>query len=103
MWVDGQDARELSKSFEGRIDLLITDVLMPRRSGRELAEGARAHRPGLAILFVSGHTGSERVSVEGTGGCVDFIQKPFSPQSLCGVVRRLLDTPRASRALSRSV
>jgi two-component system cell cycle sensor histidine kinase/response regulator CckA len=59
---DGLEGLELCKAHAGQIDLLLSDVLMPGLGGRELAAGALKMRPGLKILFMSGH--NEDIIVE---------------------------------------
>ena len=73
------------------IDLVVTDVVMPRLGGRELVERLRRERPAMGILFVSGY--SERVAelqVLIDEGC-EFLQKPFAPSTLVRRVRDVLD------------
>ena len=76
-----------------RIDLVLTDVVMPKMSGRELAHELEALQPGIKILFMSGYTDSviEHHGVLEEGA--NFIQKPFSPEDLAGKVRGVLDPP----------
>ena len=80
---------------ESRIDLLVTDVVMPEMSGRELArEIARSH-PGIPCLYVSGHP-AEAIAHHGVlDEGVDFLPKPFSNADLALAVRRALDKARA--------
>jgi signal transduction histidine kinase len=76
-----------------RIDLVLTDVVMPNVSGRELADRLEAIRPGTKVLFMSGYTDSviEHHGVLDAGS--EFIQKPFSPEELAAKVRAVLATP----------
>ena len=94
----GEEAMGLSRGYAGRIDVLLTDVVMPRMGGRELAELVRDERPHTRILFMSGYA---QVGFGGQGALppdAAFIQKPFSPSLLVARVRDLLDEPeRASR------
>ena len=87
---DGLDALELAARHAGDIDLLVTDVVMPRLGGRELASRLMAERPGLRVLFISGYTDDvdDLRELAGAGG--DFLQKPFGPEALVGRVRALL-------------
>lgn len=88
----GNDALRVEEGFSGRIDLLVTDVVMPGKSGRELAEQLLALRPELKVLFMSGYTDDAmlRHGVMSPGSA--FIQKPFALEELLGRVRSLLDT-----------
>jgi CheY-like chemotaxis protein len=87
----GEQALELLKTHQGRIHLLVTDVIMPGMSGPELADVARMSRPGLRVLYMSGYTDDAlgRHGLEGTA--VRFIQKPFTPLVLARSVRAILD------------
>jgi two-component system cell cycle sensor histidine kinase/response regulator CckA len=89
-------ALELERSHVGEIDLLLTDLVLPELSGRELAERLTARRPALKTLFVSGYPKDAL-----NGGTLEpgtaFLQKPLTPGSLAHKVRELLDAP--SRAL----
>ena len=85
---DGVEALALLEAHPA-IDLLLTDVVMPRMSGAELARRACAARPGLRTLFASGYTGDAIAERLDPG--VAFIQKPFSPASLLERVREVLD------------
>ncbi|MGH9672087.1 MAG: response regulator [Bryobacteraceae bacterium] len=87
---DGESAVALSDAYEGAIDLLLTDVVMPHMGGRELADELRRRRPGLKVLYVSGFTGEATVPQPRTGGDVAFLQKPFTRESLIVKMRELL-------------
>ena len=81
----------------GAWDLVITDVVMPGMSGRELADRVRDLRPGQRVLFISGYT-EDAVMRKGIDGAeVDFLQKPFTPDVLATRVAAALRTPAAGR------
>ncbi|MGA3176582.1 MAG: PAS domain S-box protein [Candidatus Acidiferrum sp.] len=88
---DPQHAEQLAVSYAGEIHLLLTDVVMPGTSGRELASRVSPHRPGIRVLFMSGYT----ENVITSGGMLEkglaFLQKPFSPAVLVEKVREVLN------------
>jgi signal transduction histidine kinase/ActR/RegA family two-component response regulator len=87
----GREALEIAARHEGSIDLLLTDVVMPHMSGRELAERLQSLRPGLRVLFISGYSDEavERHGVLAPGTA--FVQKPLQPDVLARTVREVLD------------
>jgi len=82
----------LADAHAGKIDLLITDVVMPEMNGRELAQQIQAMHPGIKVLFMSGYTADV---IANRGGVLDksvhFIQKPFYIHTLAEKVREVLD------------
>jgi two-component system sensor histidine kinase EvgS len=84
------EAMALAKNNSDKIDLLITDVVMPKMSGKELAERIKAFNPNIRVLFMSGYTADviARHGVLDRG--VHFIAKPFSMASLSNEVRKVL-------------
>ncbi|MCA8920858.1 MAG: response regulator [Planctomycetes bacterium] len=87
----GHEALELEGRHPGPIDLLLTDVLMPKMSGEELAVAFSARRPAVRVLFVSGYS-AEALPTQGAPLAVasDFLSKPYSVKELLLRVRRLL-------------
>jgi PAS domain S-box-containing protein len=75
------------------LHLLITDVVMPKMSGRELAEHALRERPDLKILYMSGYTDNAVLATDVLVSEMPFLQKPFSPEVLTRKVRQVLDAP----------
>jgi hypothetical protein len=88
------DALQLGKSERRRIHLLLTDVVMPDLSGRELATELRKLQPGIKVLFMSGYSDDAIVHHGVLDECGDFIQKPFSPDALAGKLRAVLGQPK---------
>ncbi len=88
---DGEEALAIAASFPGPIHAVITDVVMPNMSGRELAERLSPARPEARILFVSGYTEVVISQHGGLGPGAAFLQKPFTPSSLVQRLRELLD------------
>jgi len=85
-----EHAEEIATKFPREIHLLLTDVVMPGTSGRELAARIGARRPGIRVLYMSGYT----ENVITSGGMLEkglaFLQKPFSPAVLSQKVREVL-------------
>jgi two-component system, cell cycle sensor histidine kinase and response regulator CckA len=79
---DAEAAEALALAHPGRIDLLLTDVVMPRVSGRVLADRLSSHFPALRVLFMSGFTDDSLALSSATGAKRFFLQKPFTPEVL---------------------
>ena len=90
---DGSEALKLCTEHPGPLHLLLTDVVLPRLSGRELAERSAALRPGLRVLYISGYTGDMVLRHGVIESDVQFLSKPFTPKALAGKVREVLDSP----------
>jgi len=88
---NGEEGLRVCKEFYGAIDLLITDVVMPHMSGRELAEQLATIRPDTRVLYMSGFTDDAIVRHGVLDDGVFFIQKPFSPDALAIKARSVLD------------
>jgi two-component system cell cycle sensor histidine kinase/response regulator CckA len=97
--VEAGNPREALRAAErhaARIDLLLSDLIMPESDGEPLGDRLRRAHPDLRVLYISGYADEavvrHGVIVEGT----PFLQKPFTPLALSGKVREVLDAPRAS-------
>ena len=90
---DGLQALELAACTPGPIHLLITDVVMPRMGGRELATRLTAQRPDVRVLFSSGYTADAIVDQGVLAEGIDFLQKPYTTGGLSKRVREILDRP----------
>ena len=88
---DGVEALELAERYPGPIDLLLTDVVMPRMSGRDLAERLVALHGATKVLYTSGYTDGAIVDRGVLAPGTQFIQKPFSFAALTQKVRDVLD------------
>ena len=84
----GEEALSLAQANRDKIDLLMTDVLMPGMSGRELAEVLQSRDPGVRVLFLSGRA-EGRQSVAHTETA--FLQKPFTVDAVSKKIREVLD------------
>jgi two-component system, cell cycle sensor histidine kinase and response regulator CckA len=84
----------LSRRQPGRIDLLLTDVVMPGVSGTELARRLAQDRPNLVTLFMSGYT-DDTIAAAGPISPGLLLEKPFSADTLAAKVAEVLDTRRA--------
>ncbi len=88
---DATAALRIVERHGGTIHLLVTDVVMPGLSGRELADKLAAQRPGIRVLYMSGYPGDAVVEHGSLPAGSAFLQKPFSPDSLARKVRDVLD------------
>src|SRR5207253_8969627 len=86
----GDEALALAHRHERPVDLLITDVVMPRMSGRQLADQLKSWQPGLRVLFVSGYTVHILEQPESPEEEPAFLQKPFTPDVLLRKMREVL-------------
>ena len=90
---DGDEGLHLCTAYDGPIDLLLTDVVMPGLSGPEMAQRIQPMYPAIKVVYMSGYAsdamGDHGVLAPGTA----FLQKPFTPDILIGKVRETLDTP----------
>jgi CheY-like chemotaxis protein len=87
----GAEALDKCRQHQGPIHLMLTDVVMPQMSGRELAEHAAPMRPEMRVLYMSGYTDDAIVHHGVLDEGVAFIEKPFTPNSLAHKVRAALD------------
>lgn len=88
---NGMAALTLVETLADPIDLLLTDVVMPNMSGRELAEQLQAKQPGLKVLYMSGYTDDAVVRHGVLTAEMELLQKPFSPSTLASKVRTAID------------
>jgi two-component system cell cycle sensor histidine kinase/response regulator CckA len=91
----GKQAMQWMAEHEGKIDLLLTDLIMPEMSGRQVAEEAHKLQPEMKVLFMSGYTDDAVVRHGLVSGETAFLQKPFTPLSMGAKVREALDGAKA--------
>jgi CheY-like chemotaxis protein len=84
-------ALDLLSLSEESVDLLLTDVVLPRMDGYELARVARAVRPSLSVLYMSGYADSPRLRDAALRSGIDLIEKPFTSGAVSARVRAILD------------
>jgi two-component system, cell cycle sensor histidine kinase and response regulator CckA len=94
---DPLEARRIAEGFRGKIHLLITDVVMPKVSGRELAEQVTRRRPQIKVIYMSGYTDTAIVNSGILQKEVAFLQKPFTPGVLTLKVREVLEANGRTR------
>ncbi|MGA7240910.1 MAG: PAS domain S-box protein [Bryobacteraceae bacterium] len=90
---DGAAALTLVRGYKGDIDVLVTDVIMPGMSGKDLADRIRDLRPKLLVLFISGYTADVLARRGVLQEDVAYLPKPFSADSLVAKIRELLSKP----------
>ncbi len=83
---------ETAKSYPGTIDLLLTDVIMPKMNGKDLYEFLKRDRHGLKVLFMSGYTNNVIAHHGILDEDINFLQKPFTMTSLSQKVRKVLES-----------
>ena len=88
---NGRAALDIVAKHHGPIQLLLTDVVMPEMSGRQLADQLTSQRPEIKVLFVSGYTDDSVVRHGVLEAGIAYLQKPFTPDSLARKVRAVLD------------
>jgi CheY-like chemotaxis protein len=92
----GEEALQIVRRAGERLDMVVTDVVMPGLSGREVVDELRRHQPDIPALFVSGYT-QDAIAQRGViDSGVEFLPKPFTPSSLLARVRAMLDTGRSA-------
>jgi PAS domain S-box-containing protein len=87
------EASVIAERHSGPIHVMVTDVVMPRMSGRALAEQLAPLRPEMQVLYISGYTDNAMLRHGVMEEGLPFLQKPFPPEALAAKVRTLLDAP----------
>jgi YesN/AraC family two-component response regulator len=93
---NGNSALALAQEYKGTIHAVITDVVMPGLSGRELAEQIGRMRPGVKVLYMSGYTDQSAFRNGILDKGAELLQKPFGMSTLASKLREILSSERAS-------
>jgi signal transduction histidine kinase/ActR/RegA family two-component response regulator len=100
---DGKEALAVAALLKERVDLLVSDVVMPGMTGGEVAKRLRERWPGLKVLFISGYTDDLIVRNATSAKDAGFLQKPFASSTLTAKVREILDSmPAGSESPSQT-
>jgi len=91
---NAEDASLVHDRFDGTIDALVTDVVMPGKTGLELARHLTTVRPALKVLYMSGYAPNAPQLALAADNGVSFLQKPITPPQLLSMLRDVLDRPR---------
>jgi PAS domain S-box-containing protein len=95
------EAISIARHLTHRIDLMVTDIVMPGMSGRQLAELLASTHPDMKVLFMSGYTDDSILQHGVLNPGTAFLQKPFTPASLARKVREVLESPLTAAAGAR--
>jgi len=87
---NGEEAVKVARDYQGQVDLMITDVVMPHMGGVQLAEQLAGHRPQMKVLFVSGYAEKTVLQHGAIDVAAHFLQKPFSLKLLARKIREVL-------------
>jgi two-component system, cell cycle sensor histidine kinase and response regulator CckA len=100
-----EDAQDAMKVYEGRkraIDLVMTDMVLPGRSGQQLGEDLRKHSPEVVVLVTSGY-GNAEYELEAPESRTYFLAKPYSRRTLLDKIEKILATVSLARAAGQAV
>ena len=89
---DGDEALLMWDRYSGTIDVVVTDVVMPNMSGKQLVERLRSLKPDLKVIYMSGYDSSILAAGNKFGSNATFLQKPFRPAELSQTVREVLQS-----------
>jgi signal transduction histidine kinase/ligand-binding sensor domain-containing protein/CheY-like chemotaxis protein len=92
----GEEALVIAREHGAEIQLVLTDVVMPKMGGRELVEQLRKARPAIRVLYMSGYTAASIDEQDVVEPGTSFLRKPFALAEMLGKVREVLDATRAA-------
>ncbi len=98
--VDGDDALRKIESLDGRIDLLLSDVVMPNRTGPELVQRMRERYPNIPVVFMTGFASAEEFAGDAVPAHSGVLHKPFALRALRTMVREAIDAAQRGAAAS---
>ncbi|GAB4238531.1 MAG: hypothetical protein OHK0028_16160 [Deltaproteobacteria bacterium] len=91
---DGEAAVAVLRESRSPVDLVVTDVIMPKMGGKELSDWIAANRPGIKVLFVSGYVDNDFLRERSFGKAGGYLQKPFTQEELLRAMQKVLDRER---------
>ncbi len=100
---DGDEAISTITQFVGRIDVLLTDVILPGKNGKQVAEEVLQRRPEMKVAYMSGYTPNAIVHCGALDEGVNFLQKPFTGAQLIALLRSVMVTEARPRVRNREV
>jgi two-component system cell cycle sensor histidine kinase/response regulator CckA len=89
---NGNEALDIFGAYAGKIDLVLSDVIMPGMNGKELVSRLESLRPGIKTLYISGYTDNSIIHHGTLDSNMAFLQKPFTAEGLAGKVREVIDS-----------
>ena len=90
---NGEEAIQMAQNTPETIHLLLTDIVMPQKNGKEAAEGVQSARPDIKVIFMSGYTDNVSILRDDLTPSAPFLQKPFAASDLVALIRQVLDEP----------
>ncbi len=93
---NGREGLEMAVAQLGRLDLVITDIIMPELGGREMVRALEARRPGLPVLYTSGYTGDQDLADWLTRSGAPFLAKPYAPADLVRAAAAVIERVRGA-------
>jgi CheY-like chemotaxis protein len=99
---DGDEALRICEQQEGKVELVLTDMVMPGMSGAAMVDSLMHLNHSLRVLYMSGYGGDAVVAARDLDPRIPFIQKPFAPEDLIGKIRDVLDDNSMARPVTQS-